>query len=124
MTSRPIILIAESKPFLAEVIRESFGNAYYCYLVQTEEEVYGLLQEADAAVISLDVCAGEQNQRKEMIRKIKESYSIPVMAITSLPYSSVRIELLQIGADDVMTKPFNPDELVVRVEKMIAVSRR
>lgn len=124
MTGKPIILIAESKPFLAEVIRESFGKDYYCFLVKTEDEIYGMLSDANAAVISLDVCAGEQEQRKEMIRKIKASCNIPVMAITSLPYSSVRIELLRTGADDVMTKPFNPDELVVRVEKLIGLFRR
>lgn len=123
MAGKSSILIAESKPFLANVIKESFGREFECICVRTEEEVFGMLGKADAAVVGLDVCPGEQKQRMEMIKAIKEKRDIPLVALTSIQYSSVRIELLLLGADDVMTKPFNPDELVVRVKKLLSRCR-
>lgn len=120
MKRKSSILIAENKIFLIDVIREAFGQDFNCLCVQTEEKLFETLGEADAAVIGLDVCPGDQSQRIEMISKVKSGCDIPVLALTSIQYSSVRIELLKKGADDVMTKPFNPDELVVRVEKLLS----
>lgn len=113
------ILIGEDKKFLVDIIRESFGKDYECICVQTDEEVFEHLHEVDAIVIGLDVCHAEQEKRVEMISIIRSRFNKPILALTSLQYSSVRIELLKKGADDVLTKPFNPDELVVRMEKLL-----
>ena len=121
MSTRPSILIAESKQFLVDVIREAFRQEDYgCICVQTEKEVFEMMGKADAAVVGLDVCSGDQERRIDMVRSLRESFDTPLMALTSVQYSSVRIALLKSGADDVMTKPFNPDELVVRVGKLLA----
>ncbi|MGN1211489.1 MAG: response regulator transcription factor [Candidatus Cryptobacteroides sp.] len=120
MKKKATILIAEDKSFLIEVIREAFGKDYDSICVQTEKELFGMLEKADAAVVGLDVCPGDQSQRIEMIRTVKSERDIPVIALTSIQYSAVRIELLRKGADDVMTKPFNPDELVARMENILS----
>lgn len=113
------ILIGEDKRFLVDIIRESFGKDYRCVCVQTDKDLFEHLHEVDAIVVGLDVCHAEQEKRMEMIRMIRSRFNKPILALTSLQYSSVRIEILKKGADDVLTKPFNPDELVVRVEKLL-----
>lgn len=120
MKKKATVLIAEDKTFLIDVIREAFGKNYDCICVQTEKELFGMLEKADAAVIGLDVCPGVQTQRIGMIGKVRSKRDIPVIALTSIQYSAVRIELLRKGADDVMTKPFNPDELVARMENILS----
>ena len=113
------ILIGEDKRFLVDIIREAFGKDYRCVCVQTDKYLFEHLHEVDAIVVGLDVCHAEQEKRVEMIRMIRSRFNKPILALTSLQYSSVRIEILKNGADDVLTKPFNPDELVVRVEKLL-----
>lgn len=113
------ILIGEDKRFLVDIIRESFGKDYRCVCVQTDKDLFEHLNEVDAIVVGLDVCHAEQEKRVEMISMIRSRFNKPILALTSLQYSSVRIEILKNGADDVLTKPFNPDELVVRVEKLL-----
>ncbi|MFN4254842.1 MAG: response regulator transcription factor [Saprospiraceae bacterium] len=46
--------------------------------------------------------------------------SVPVMVLSSAKESKSRIKALQSGADDFMSKPFHPEELEVRLAKMIA----
>ena len=119
------ILIAENKQFLVDVIRETLGSeGYDCLCVNTENELYGVIDNVDAAVVGLDICPGDQPRRVDMIAEIKHRFGLPLLALTSLQYSSVRIELLKKGADDVLTKPFNPDELAVRLGKIMERNAR
>lgn len=119
------VLIAENKQFLVDVIRESLSSeGYDCVCVNTENELYGVIDNVDAAVVGLDICPGDQLRRVDMIAEIKHEFELPLLALTSLQYSSVRIELLKKGADDVLTKPFNPDELAVRLGKIMERNAR
>ena len=119
------VLIAENKQFLVDVIRESLSSeGYDCVCVNTENERYGVIDNVDAAVVGLDICPGDQPRRVDMIAEIKHRFGLPLLALTSLQYSSVRIELLKKGADDVLTKPFNPDELAVRLGKIMERNAR
>ena len=119
------VLIAENKQFLVDVIRESLiSEGYDCVCVNTENEIYGVIDNVDAAVVGLDICPGDQPRRVDMIAEIKHRFGLPLLALTSLQYSSVRIELLKKGADDVLTKPFNPDELAVRLGKIMERNAR
>ena len=119
------VSIAENKQFLVDVIRESLiSEGYDCVCVNTENELYGVIDNVDAAVVGLDICPGDQPRRVDMIAEIKHRFGLPLLALTSLQYSSVRIELLKKGADDVLTKPFNPDELAVRLGKIMERNAR
>ena len=119
------VLIAENKQFLVDVIGESLiSEGYDCVCVNTENELYGVIDNVDAAVVGLDICPGDQPRRVDMIAEIKHRFGLPLLALTSLQYSSVRIELLKKGADDVLTKPFNPDELAVRLGKIMERNAR
>ena len=119
------VLIAENKQFLVDVIRESLiSEGYDCVCVNTENELYGVIDNVDAAVVGLDICPGDQPRRVDMRAEIKHRFGLPLLALTSLQYSSVRIELLKKGADDVLTKPFNPDELAVRLGKIMERNAR
>jgi DNA-binding response OmpR family regulator len=53
------------------------------------------------------------------IRERKETKSIPILMLTALSSVSDRVRGLRGGADDYLTKPFEPDELVARVEALV-----
>ena len=124
MTQKNTILIADKKQFLVDVIQESFKKEFRCICVTTEEELFEKLPCADAAVVGLDVCLSNLENRIDMIARIRSVFTGPIVALTSILYSSTRISLLNKGADDVLTKPFNPDELAVRTKKLITLYSR
>ncbi|GAH78511.1 unnamed protein product, partial [marine sediment metagenome] len=57
----------------------------------------------------------------EMLKQLRSFSAVPVIILTAKGANSDIIKGLQLGADDYLPKPFNPDELVARIE---AVRRR
>jgi len=57
----------------------------------------------------------------EMLKELRSFSAVPVIILTAKGADTDRIKGLQLGADDYLPKPFNPDELVARIE---AVRRR
>lgn len=113
------ILVADAKDFLRDVMVESLGKETECVCVSTPEELCEKLDEVDAAVIGTNIWVDDLNVRLQALSELREGTRIPLLVLTSKHYSSVRIGLLKSGADDVMTKPFNPDEMAIRVKKLI-----
>ncbi len=57
----------------------------------------------------------------EMLKELRSFSAVPVIILTAKGTDADRIKGLQLGADDYLPKPFNPDELVARIE---AIKRR
>lgn len=54
----------------------------------------------------------------------EKAQGIPVLVLTAATLSAVTVELLQSGADQVMTKPFDPAKVVVAVNDLLAAYER
>jgi DNA-binding response OmpR family regulator len=55
----------------------------------------------------------------EVLKKIREKYSVPVIMLTAREEVSDRVMGLELGADDYLPKPFEPRELVARMESVL-----
>ncbi|MEY4504111.1 MAG: hypothetical protein RL154_404 [Pseudomonadota bacterium] len=60
----------------------------------------------------------------EVCRKVREKSSIPIIIISARASVSEKILGLEIGADDYLSKPFDPREFVARVKALVRVSER
>ena len=59
----------------------------------------------------------------EFIKNVRASgffSKIPVIMLSGIESSNERVKCLKLGADDYMVKPFNPEELAIRIENMIS----
>ena len=54
-----------------------------------------------------------------LIKLIKQKYTTPVILFTAMGEASNKIEGLKIGADDYVAKPFEPEELFLRIKKLL-----
>lgn len=53
---------------------------------------------------------------KQVIEKLRHKYDTPIIVLTAIDETNSKIEILRIGADDYITKPFSNDELIARME--------
>ena len=55
----------------------------------------------------------------EICRRVRKSSDVPIMMLTARDEDVDKIIGLEVGADDYLTKPFNPRELVARVKSVL-----
>lgn len=56
-------------------------------------------------------------------QRVRETSNVPIIMLTAMGEQSQKVHGLEIGADDYMTKPFDPDELVARVKALLRRSQ-
>ncbi|WP_337102968.1 response regulator transcription factor [Paenibacillus sp. YIM B09110] len=114
------ILIIEDEKAIAELERDYLES--YGYSVQIEGRGDIGLEKAlvgEFDLIILDVMLPKLDGF-EICRQIRQSHNIPILMVTSKKEDIDKIRGLGLGADDYMTKPFSPSELVARVKAHLA----
>jgi len=81
-------------------------------------EALNLLKNNEVHLVILDIMMPEKDGI-ETLKEIRKDYSIPVLMLSAKSEDSDKIVGLDLGADDYVTKPFNPMELIARVNSCI-----
>ncbi len=123
---KPSILIVEDDAALAELLVWNFqGEGYDVRQTSDGDEALVMVQEdmPDAIVLDwmIENVPGIEVCRR--LRKNQETSAIPVIMLTARGEEEDRIRGLKTGADDYVTKPFSPRELLARVEALLRRSR-
>lgn len=104
---------------LLSLVLDSEG--YGVRVAGTADEAFAQLGEAPDLVV-LDVMLGESDGRA-VLAEIRRRGDLPVIMVSGQGDSADRVLALRLGADDFLTKPFSPVELVARVETVLRRSR-
>jgi two-component system alkaline phosphatase synthesis response regulator PhoP len=119
------ILVIEDDPTVQKALQHLFGMAGYSVSIHGEGTL-GL--EAcrsfppSAVVLDLNL-PGQKGQ--DVCREIKrETPSLPVVVLSATSDVTDKVVLLELGADDYVTKPFSPRELLARVQAAVRRSTR
>ncbi|WP_299595280.1 response regulator transcription factor [uncultured Microbulbifer sp.] len=113
------ILIAEDDPALNQQIAAIMGDAGYQTFSCFDGE--SVLQEAARQpyqLILLDLMLPELDGLS-VLRLLRKASQVPVIIVTAKGAEEERIAGLRHGADDYITKPFNPKELLLRIEALL-----
>ena len=109
------ILIAEDDTDIVELLKLYLENACYRVLAAPDGmAAYELLQQTDVDLAILDIMMPRMNGY-ELTKKIRCSNNIPIIILSAKNADSDKILGLDLGADDYLAKPFNPLEVVARV---------
>ncbi len=114
------LLFAEDDPDVARGVAAILKrNNYLVDTVDNGQDAYDYIMEGDYDAAVLDIMMPKMNG-DEVVRRIRsDGKSIPVMLLTAMGEVEDRIDGLDAGADDYLTKPFASGELLARVRALL-----
>ena len=116
---QPHILVVDDDPQIREILAIAFGAAGFD-LTEASDGTEALDAVARRAfdLIVLDIGLPEMDGR-EVCRQIRRTSDVPVLFLTAEGDEIDRVVGLELGADDYVTKPFSPRELVARCRSIL-----
>src|SRR5438034_2088380 len=119
-TGKPqTVLVVEDEASIASFVSLYLKNAGYTVrTAATGTEALSQLQGGDVALTVLDLMLPDIDGI-EICRRIRKTSDVPILMLTARDEDVDKIIGLEVGADDYLTKPFNPRELVARVKSIM-----
>ena len=94
------------------------SDGYQVYKAYNGKEALELVQKGDIHLVLMDIMMPEMDGIETMV-KIREISNVPVILLTAKSEDTDKVLGLTVGADDYITKPFNPVELQARVKSQL-----
>lgn len=117
------ILIVEDEPALANVIKDYLKNELFDVEICTEgDKAVEVFNKYRPSLLILDLMLPGMNGY-EICKKVRMTSVIPILILSAKTDEFDKVMGLNLGADDYLTKPFRPKELVARVNALIRRSQ-
>ena len=116
------ILVVEDEPAIQELISYSLRQAgYVVFCAEDAEQAMSVVNEALPALVLLDwMLPGMSGvEFARVLRRAARTKTIPIIMLTARAEEIDKIAGLEIGADDYITKPFSPRELIARIKAVL-----
>ena len=123
MQVRQSILVVDDDPRLLRLVRVNLEKAGF--VVNTAPSGTAALEQfdmeaPDAMVVDVTMPGMDGFTLAQRIREVS---NVPIIILTAMGEQSQKVRGLELGADDYMTKPFDPEELVARVRALLRRSQ-
>lgn len=119
---KPKILVVDDEPDALEVLGFKLGEAGYSPLFATDGlQALAVVRSERPDLVLLDVMMPELDGLEvcKILRRDAATAAIPIIMLTAKATEVDRVVGLELGADDYVTKPFSPRELVLRIRKLL-----
>ena len=119
------ILVIEDDRATRKALQQLFeSEGYSLDAAQNGAEGLAMFRASRPNFVILDLAMPQMNGRDVCRQLRKESEDIPILVLTGSSDEVSRVTLLEMGADDYVTKPFSPRELLARVRAVLRRTRR
>jgi two-component system, OmpR family, alkaline phosphatase synthesis response regulator PhoP len=119
MTGVPTVLVVDDAPEIVRLTRDYLEHAGFAVLVAADGPAALKLARTRAPdVVVLDLGLPGMDGL-DVTREIRRGSAVPIIMLTARADESDKLVGLELGADDYVTKPFSPKELVARVRAVL-----
>jgi two-component system, OmpR family, catabolic regulation response regulator CreB len=124
MAARPEILIVEDEPGIADTLQYALRtDGFEPHWCESGEAALAHVAAHEPALIIMDLGLPDIHGF-ELYKRLRVLSEVPVVFLTARGQEIDRVVGLELGADDYVTKPFSPRELVARVRTVLRRSAR
>jgi two-component system, OmpR family, response regulator len=120
---QPHVLALDDDPSIRQIVTEYLSeNELRVTAVANSKELAAVMAKETIDLVVLDLrLQGEDGM--QIARKLREQSSIPILMLTGRADEADRVMGLELGADDYLTKPFSPRELLARIRALLRRAR-
>jgi len=117
------ILVVDDDPHIRDVVCFALGKAGMATRAAADgADALSLVREHEPDLLVLDINMPEMDGL-EVCRRLRQSSEVPILFLSSRDDEIDRVLGLELGADDYVTKPFSPRELVARINAILKRAR-
>ena len=117
-----VLVVDDEKPIRDFVQRNLDIRGYRVYTATNGLEALQLMETHQVDLIILDIMMPHMDGL-ETIRRVRQTSTVPIIVLSALGEESDKIQALNLGADDYLTKPFGVGELLARVKAVLRRAR-
>lgn len=113
------LLIVDDDRQICNLLRDFFNyRGYQGFIAYDTPTAINIMeqQKIDLLILDIMLCGADG---LDLCRKIRVKSNLPIIILSALSDDTDRIVGLEVGADDYLTKPFNPHELLARVKALL-----
>ena len=123
---KPLALIVDDNEDLVAFMKDSLSLYFRIQSASNGREAWQKISELMPDIIVSDVMMPEMdgNELCRWVKTDKRTSDIPMILLTARQAVEDKVEGLTIGADDYVTKPFNVEILILRMRKLIDLSKK
>lgn len=121
------IMVVDDEPTTCEIIRYFLSDQYEVIIKESGSDAMDWLEhgnEPDLIISDINMPGMNGRMFLKAIRSSLLFKEIPLVMLSGSEDSKVRIDCLNLGADDFIVKPFNPEELKSRVQRILGRIQR
>ncbi len=122
--SLPRLLVVEDDPEMADMMVAFLRKSgFMVFPAVNRNEISKHMEAGRVDLILLDVMLGRENGL-DICQSLRQEYDIPIILVSALSADDQRMHGYQVGADDYIAKPFNPELLLARVRAVLRRGHR
>jgi two-component system KDP operon response regulator KdpE len=119
MTVDPLILAGDDEAGILRLIKLELSSQGFRVVVANDgEEALRIAEQQRPDIVVLDILMPDMTGL-EVMRRLRERTQVPVILLTGKDHDEDKVRGLELGADDYLVKPFNPEELSARVRAVL-----
>jgi len=119
MAAMPLVLLVDDEPAIVEVARDYLRHAGFTVLTAADgPSALTLVATRQPDIVILDLGLPGLDGL-DVTRAVRRRSDVPIIILTARAEESDKLVGLELGADDYITKPFSPKELVARVRAVL-----
>ena len=116
---RPAVLLVDDDRTLLSVLSRRVSRAgYEVRTASSGAEALKALEGSWPALLVVDLMMPGMDGF-ELCRRVKQLADLPIIVLSAVDASEAKVSALELYAEDYVTKPFDPDELVARIQRVL-----